>query len=54
MCVCVNYVVISNSKQSNTNKIHNKKFNYIKFRCDLNVIITGTWIQDICVLQSYQ
>jgi hypothetical protein len=23
----------------NTNKIHNEKFNYIKFWCDLNVII---------------
>jgi hypothetical protein len=24
---------------SNTNKIHNEKFNYIKFWCDLNIII---------------
>ena len=31
-------VVISNSK-SNRNKIHNEKFNCIKFWCDLNVII---------------
>ena len=27
------------SKSSNTNKIHNDKFNYNKFWCDLNVII---------------
>jgi hypothetical protein len=26
-------------QQTNTNKIHNEKFNYIKFWCDLNVII---------------
>ena len=29
----------SNSKLSNTNKIPNEKFNYIKFWCDLNIII---------------
>ena len=37
--VVINGVVISNSKLSNTNKIHNEKFNYVRFWCDLNVII---------------
>ena len=32
-CKNINGVVISN-----TNKIHNEKFNYIKFWCDLNII----------------
>ena len=36
-CTCLHDdVVISNSK-STTNKIHNEKFNYIKFWCDLNI-----------------
>ena len=37
--VVINGVLISNSKLSNTNKIHNEKFNYVRFWCDLNVII---------------